>query len=125
MARERVGFNGGSGGITFRKYTDASDGDVLVAGWFLESRKNNFEDNKSDYIFETEGGEKVMLNHCAQLAHGMAGIVPGTWVEVEYGGKSIVPKGPNAGKSANNVAVFIDRDKSRVACEKPAEELPF
>jgi hypothetical protein len=119
MARERV--NAG-GAVRFVKYAEANPGDILVAGWYTGKRQSKFGENKYDYEFTTEEGEKVVLNGAGHLAFQMANVKLGMWTEVEYVCKDVIKKGQWAGREAHNFAVYIDAEKKQAG---GAEELPF
>jgi hypothetical protein len=118
MAYERVS-SGGS--VRFVKYNDAQKGDTLVEGWYTAKRPSKFGNDKYDYEFTTEDGERVVLNGAGHLAFQMANVKPGAWTKVEYEGKDIIKKGTWAGREAHNVTVFVDNDKKQGG----DKELPF
>lgn len=105
------------GAQNYRKWEDYEMGDVVV-GTFMgihvcQYKKNNFKIKVLDAQFmdhelgESLIGKTLVLNAMGSLDKQMSEVQEGESVQVEYLGKSLLTKGPYAGKDAHGVSVAI------------------
>jgi hypothetical protein len=105
------------GAMSFRKWDDYEVGDVVI-GTFLgihtcQFKKTNFKIKVLDAQFvdtelaESLIGKTLVLNSAGSLDKQMEEVEEGETIQVEYTGKSLLTKGPYAGKEAHSVTVNI------------------
>lgn len=105
-----------SGSQSYRKWSDYSEGDVVI-GQFVgihlcQYKKENVKIKVLDAQFkdgsgDTYIGKTLVINHCGSLEHAMQEVKEGEHVQIEYTGKMTLAKGPYAGKEAHTVAVAV------------------
>jgi hypothetical protein len=79
---------------------------LVTEALYLGSSPNNFDNDKSDYKFETEDGKTIVLNGAGNLTYQMAKVAVNSIVTVEYRGKQEIKKGPMKGKQSHNFEVL-------------------
>lgn len=105
------------GAQNYRKWEDYSEGDVVV-GTFIgihvcQYKKKNFKIKVLDAQFEdheladTLIGKVLVLNAAGSLDKQMEEVEEGDNISMEYTGKSLLTKGPYAGKEAHGMIVNI------------------
>lgn len=89
------------------KYSECSEGDLLVEGKYIGRSPNKFGNENFDFKPE-DGGPTVCLNHAGHLAYLMDNYVSeGDLVQVVYDGKSKLEKGPMKGKEAHSFIINV------------------
>jgi hypothetical protein len=105
-----------SGSQSYRKWTDYAEGDVVVGQYVgihtCQYGKDNVKLKVLDAQFADGTGESfigkvLVINHCGALEHSMKEVKEGEYIQVEYTGKTLLTKGPFAGKDCHTVAVNI------------------
>lgn len=100
-------------GLEFIRPSELSKNGVtgeILEGVYKEALKNQIDDNKLDYKFETEDGRTVVLNGAGNLAYQMKDVKPGTLVRINYAGKQTIKTGPRQGKEAHNFLVLVEAE---------------
>jgi hypothetical protein len=101
----------------YRKWEDYSEGDV-VTGQFIgihtcQYKKKNYKIKVLDAQFEdfklAESliGKVLVLNSAGSLDKQMEEVQEGEYIQMEYSGKTMLTKGPYAGKEAHGMIVNI------------------
>jgi hypothetical protein len=88
---------------------DGVTGEILE-GVYVESLPNQIDDEKLDYKFQTEDGRTIIVNGAGNLPYQMNKVMPGTLVRLNYGGKTVIQKGPRKGKKAHNFTVLVEAE---------------
>lgn len=105
------------GAQNYRKWEDYSEGDI-VTGQFVgihvcQYKKKNFKIKVLDAQFEDfEAADKLIgkilvLNSAGSLDKQMEEVQEGEFITMEYSGKTMLTKGPYAGKEAHGMIVNI------------------
>ena len=105
------------GSMIFRKLDEYSEGDTVIGtyiGIHTDQFKNdNFKIKVIDATFEDQDfaetiiGKTFVLNKCGSLASQMEDVNEGDSISAEYTGKSLLTKGPFAGKEAHGFSVSV------------------
>lgn len=103
------------GPMNFRKYEDFQVGDITIGefvGTHLDQyKKTNYKIKVLDAQWEDADagealvGKVLVFNSCGSLDKQMEQVNEGTCVQIEYTGKTLLVKGPYAGKEAHGVIV--------------------
>lgn len=114
------------GAQNYRKWEDYEVGDIVI-GEFIGTHEDQFK--KTNYkikvldaqfvdtdLAESLIGKTLVLNSNGSLDKQMEEVEEGETIQVEYNGKSLLTKGPFAGKEAHGVTVSI------VEVEESAED---
>lgn len=97
------------GPINYVKYSESKPGDVLVEGWFIDTKPGLYG---NQYYFIDECGKTTVLNKSGQLDYQMShSINKEDFLRITYAGKIILEKGPMKGKESNQFK--IERDPTR------------
>ena len=105
------------GATTFRKLDDYSAGDTVI-GTYIGIHTDQFgNDNhkikvldaqfEDDDFAETIIGKTFVINKCGSLDKQMEEVNEGDTISAEYTGKSMLTKGPFAGKEAHGFSVSL------------------
>lgn len=105
------------GAQSYRKWDDYEIGDVVV-GTFIgthvdQFKKTNYKIKVADAQFvdhelaDTLIGKVLVLNSAGSLDKQMEEVQEGEAIHMEYTGKSLLTKGPFAGKEAHGMIVQI------------------
>lgn len=112
MAWESVNVSGGN--RTYVKPAEVDEGGVVVEGWLTDKLPNKFNEDKFDYLFETEDGSEVVVNHAGKLGSTLGKRIGfGSYVKIIYLGKKKIETGPRAGKDAHQFDFKVDPEKAR------------
>lgn len=105
------------GAQNYRKWEDYEIGDVVVGEYIgthiCQYKKTNYKVRVLDAQFvDTELadsliGKILVLNSNGSLDSQMEKVEEGETISVEYNGKSLLTKGPYAGKEAHGVSVNV------------------
>lgn len=80
---------------------------LITEALYLGSTPNSFNEEKSDYKFETEDGKTIVLNGAGNLGYQMEKVALNSIVSVEYKGKQAITKGKLKGKESHNFNVLV------------------
>lgn len=113
MAFKKVG-----GARVYYKYSELTDGDVLIPGGvYLGSEEGKFG---AVHLFQV-GDETHCLNSAGQLNYLVDKfIAPGSACNITYRGKELLTKGPMAGKESHRFEVEVDDGAADNAPQDPA-----
>ena len=103
-------------GKIYRKWNDWQVGDVVIGTYESvgqdQYKKNSYSIKVIEAMFKSEPSDKYEGKTLAINANGMVDkalseLPIGTIVQIEYCGKSLIEKGPYAGKEAHSVKVDV------------------
>lgn len=98
------------GPINYVKYSECKAGDVLVEGWFIDTKPGLYG---AQYYFIDETGKTTVLNKSGQLDYQMShSINKEDFLRITYMGKIILEKGPMKGKESNQFKIERDPTKA-------------
>lgn len=104
--------------MTFRKWDEYESGDT-VTGEFVgthvdQFKKTNYKIKVLDAQFSQDQdaaealiGKVLVLNSAGSLDKQMTEVVEGDCIQMEYTGKTLLTKGPFAGKEAHGMIVSL------------------
>lgn len=105
-----------SGGAkTYRKWEEWEIGEIVI-GKYVDDHLDQYKKQcpvievvdamlKDDALNKSLQGKLLVLNHCGQLRKAFDKIEKEQLVQVTYNGKSLMEKGPYAGKDAHLIGV--------------------
>jgi len=97
------------GKFNYPKYKECKDGEILVEGWYIETKPGKFG---PQHYFIDENGRTTVLNKAGQLDYALSHSVnKEDFVRITFAGRITLTKGPMAGKESNQFK--IERDPSR------------
>lgn len=102
MAYREIG-----GAKTYHKFNETKPGTVLVEGIFRREFKGKFG---TQYEYENDNGEIVVLSASGQLRYKMDFIREGDKVKITYVGKEILQNGTYKGRPAHQFTVLRDEE---------------
>lgn len=105
------------GAQSYRKWEDYEVGDTVI-GTFIgthvcQYKKTNWKIKVLDAQFQDQEladslvGKVLVLNSAGSLDKQMEDVTEGECIQMEYTGKTLLTKGPYAGKEAHTMAVAI------------------
>lgn len=100
-----MGYAEVGGQKTYYKYKECDVGQVLVEGTFRREFEGKFG---TQYEFQKDDGEIVVLNGSGQLKYKMDFVKPNSKVKVVYDGEVTLTKGKMKGKSAHQFKVYAE-----------------
>lgn len=80
---------------------------VINEAIYIGSAASKFDDDKSDYKFETEDGKTLVLNGAGNLGFQMKKVSVNSVVTINYKGKQKIKTGKLAGKESHNFEVLV------------------
>jgi len=92
---------------TYHKFNETKPGTVLVEGIFRREFQGRFG---TQYEYEQESGEIVVLSASGQLRYKMEFIREGDRVKITYKGKEVLESGTYKGSTAHQFEVLRDDD---------------
>ncbi len=105
-----------AGSQTYRKWSDYSEGDVVV-GKFVGTHTDNYDKvNPKIKVIHAEFrdgsgealiGQTLVLNSCGVLDKAMEDVQEGEYIQVVYNGTITMQKGKYAGKEAHTMDVSL------------------
>ena len=107
-----------SGGGTYRKWADWTEGDVLICKfvsegvdttygkptWTVKVEEAMFSDEDAGHVLK---GKNLTLNSNGQFDKAMAQVSEGDMIQITYNGVSEIEKGKYRGKDAHQVEVEL------------------
>lgn len=118
MAFQKVG----NGKLSFVKYKDCEEGQVLAEGTYLGTKDGTYG---IQHQIKDENGDVTVLNSSGHLNFLLENhVTKGDYIRVIYSGKEVLSKGKFKGKESHQFEVLVDSERSTDGANVSTVDIP-